>query len=96
VELVSRRDEFQLELFLQLRRRGKLKRDVAKWKWNSSLGETSCKIEVQLVSPRDEFQLELVCPTDEKAISLKCFETVFSCKIVLKIILLNKKNLKRR
>ena len=33
-----------------------------------------------------------VSTRDEKAISLNCFETVFSCKIVLKI-LLNKKNL---
>jgi hypothetical protein len=74
VELVSRRDEFQLELLpLSNCRRG--------------------KIEVELVSSRDEFQLELVSARDEKAISLKCFETVFSCKIVLKIILLNKKNL---
>jgi hypothetical protein len=73
VELVSRRDEFQLELLLLTNcRRG--------------------KIEVELVSCRDEFQLQLVSRRDEKAISLKCFETVFFCKIVLKIILLNKKN----
>ena len=37
--------------------------------------------------------MELVSTRDEKAISLKCFETVIYCKIVLKIILLNKKNL---
>ena len=49
------------------------------------------KIEVELVSPTDEFQLELVSTRDEKTISLKCFETVIYYKIVLKIILLNKK-----
>jgi protochlorophyllide reductase len=47
---------------------------------------------VELVSSRNKFQLELVSRRDEKAISLNCFETVFSCKIVLKIILLSKKN----
>jgi hypothetical protein len=48
-----------------------------KFKWNSSLEE-------ELVSPRDEFT--------KKAIPLNCFKTMFSCKIVLKIILLSKNN----
>jgi hypothetical protein len=69
VELVSRRDEFQLKLFLF----------PAAHTWQIEVGHG--KIEVELVSPRDE-----------KAISLKCFETIFSCKIVLKIILLKKKS----
>ena len=80
MELVSRKDEFQLKLFLL----------PAVQTWQIEVGHG--KIEVQLVSRRDEFQLELVSRRDEKAISLKCFETVFFCKIVLKIILLNKKN----
>ena len=63
MELVSRRDEFQLKIFFQLRiiRGNQWQSSVANWGGRG-------KFEVQLVSPRDEFQLELVSPTDEEAI----------------------------
>ena len=47
----------------------------------------------QIEVGRGKIEAKLVSPTDEKAISLKCFETVIYYKIELKIILLNKKNL---